>query len=61
MKVEDFNCPKCGKDYKISDFELWEVYDDDGKETCFKCVDCESELIITSTVDSWSFVAEINE
>jgi len=58
--MSDFTCPSCDKEYSISDLELYEVYEEDGKETEFDCV-CGEELIITSTVDSWSFDVEVNE
>lgn len=55
-----FKCPECDKKYSISELELWSAYDEDGKETEFDCSNCGAELIITSTVDSWSFEAEVN-
>jgi hypothetical protein len=46
--VSDFLCPKCGKEYIISDIDLWEVYECEGKETDFTCYGCEYDFIIVS-------------
>ena len=59
--MSDFICIECDHEYSISDLELWEVYKEDGKETYFKCTECEAELVITSIVIGWEFNAELNE
>ena len=59
--MSDFKCPDCGKGHSISDMELWEVYDEEGKETELNCLGCDKDLIITSLVDGWSFLAEARE
>ena len=56
--MSDFQCPKCNEEYTISDLELYAVYDEDGKETDFKCKECDCEMIITSVVTGWEFTAE---
>ncbi|MGB1303996.1 hypothetical protein [Pseudoalteromonas marina] len=56
---DSFECPRCKKQYAVSTLELWEVYAEDGKETEFDCSNCDSELIITSMVEGWSFEAEL--
>ena len=59
--VCDFICTECDHEYLISDIELWEVYEEDGKETEFTCTECEAELVITSSVIEWKLEAELNE
>ena len=59
--MTDFNCPSCKKAYCINDLEMWEVYDECGKETEFKCQSCDTEIKITSVVTGWKFEAEISE
>lgn len=57
---DGFNCPKCDNRFDIGKLELWEVYDEDGKETELDCV-CGAEFIVTSCVNSWSFGTELSE
>lgn len=59
--MADFTCPKCNKEYSISDLELWEVYEDDGKETELTCGACDADMIITSRVTGWEFEATIED
>ena len=59
--IDNFSCPECDKHYSIAELELWEVYKEDGAQTEFDCTGCGAELIINSSVDSWSFDAEVNE
>lgn len=59
--MSDFTCPECEQDHTIADLELWEVYEEDGKETIIECQNCNAELVITSSVTGWSFEAEVNE
>ncbi len=58
---DNFECPECGHNHIIYDIELWEVYEEDGKETEFTCIDCECEFIIRSEILSWSFNTEASE
>lgn len=58
---DSFECPKCKKDYDISELELWAVYESEGKETEFDCTKCGAELIITSEVVSWNFDVMVND
>lgn len=58
-KKPDFCCPKCGHEYSIEDLELWEVYEEDGKETDITCGECDSDMVITSKVTGWRF--EVSE
>ena len=53
-----FVCPECGHEHSISDLELWEVYDEDGKQTDFNCSKCETELLINSRITGWEFDVE---
>ena len=59
--MSDFSCPNCKKEFDINELELWEVYEEDGKETEFSCTSCEAEILITSSVVAWSFEVEIFE
>jgi predicted RNA-binding Zn-ribbon protein involved in translation (DUF1610 family) len=59
--MSDFNCPKCGESYEVGELELWEVYDEDGKETEMTCEECDSDMIITSQVTGWTFSTEERE
>ena len=59
--MSDFTCTECGHEYSISSLELWDAYEQDGKETDFKCTNCEAKLIIKSTVIGWQFEAELSE
>ena len=58
---DKFECPNCGNEHSVSDLELWELYDNDGKETEFDCTKCDSPLIITSHVTDWYFDVEVND
>ena len=58
---DTFTCPECQHEHAIAELELWQVYEADGKETEINCNGCDADLIITSTVDSWSFGCEVNE
>ena len=55
--MSDFECPNCGDEFCIYDLELWEVYEEDGKETEITCSRCDTDIIITSSVVAWSFEA----
>ena len=59
--MSDIECPNCGHTHDIDKHELYEIYDEDGKETELDCVKCGKPLIITSTVDSWTFDVIVNE
>lgn len=57
----NFSCPECGELHDIGRLEMWELYEEDGKETEFDCPDCGAEIIITSVVHEWTFETEIRE
>lgn len=59
--MNTFECPACSKEYDIEEIELWEVYEEDGKQTNFTCHDCDAEMVITSTVIGWDFEAILEE
>jgi len=61
MSTDIFLCPSCGHEHSISDMELWEVYEEDGKETEYECSMCQKEFIITSEVIGWNFETELIE
>ena len=52
-------CPTCGTDHSIADMELWEVYEEDGKETEIECHECEKVIKITSRITGWHFDTEL--
>ena len=58
---ENIYCPKCGHEHNISKMELYQVYDEDGKETEIDCNGCELPIIITSSVTGWSFDVELRD
>lgn len=57
----DFKCPACGEEYEINDLELWEVYEEDGKETELACGACDTDMVITSRVKGWEFEVQLPE
>ena len=59
--MSEIICPECGEEHSISSMELWEVYEEDGKETEMDCHGCEKPLIITSQVTGWHFEVELND
>ena len=59
--MSNFTCPSCCATHNIDRLEMWQLYEEDGKETEFDCPDCGAEIIITSVVNSWSFETEIRE
>ena len=54
---DSFTCPACKKETTIADKELWEVYEEEGKETEITCDGCDQDLIITSQITGWFFEA----
>ena len=58
---DSIKCPKCEKEHEIGEMELWDVYEEDGKETEINCPNCDADLIITSQVIGWSFETELRE
>ncbi len=59
--MSNFICPNCKQDFDVNELELWEVYEEDGKETEFKCDSCDADILITSSIVAWSFDAEFAE
>lgn len=57
---DGFDCPKCEQHFDIGELQLFEVYDEDGKETEFDC-ECGAEFVVTSCINSWSFDTELRE
>ena len=58
---DEIICPKCGHEHSINDMELWEVYEEDGKETELDCHNCSADLVVTSVITGWSFDTELND
>jgi len=50
----DFKCPYCQDEHNVNDLELWEVFEEDGKETEIECQSCEREFIVVSHA-TWRF------
>lgn len=59
--MSGFSCPGCGASYDVIELELFEVYEEDGKETAFDCEACGTSLIVQSSIVEWSFEAVIDE
>ena len=59
--MSDVKCPKCGNEHSIHEMELYEVYDEDGKETKMECHNCGETLVITSRIIGWRYEVEIEE
>lgn len=58
---DSFKCPNCKKEYTIAELELWEVYEEDDKQTEINCPGCNAEIILTSQVTGWHFDAELRD
>jgi len=56
----DFKCPKCNHKYEIAELEMYELYEDN-KETEFNCIECETDIIITSIATGWEFDTELRD
>lgn len=59
--MTDIICPSCQDDLSIESMKLWEVYEEDGRETHVDCPGCGVELIITSIATGWDLQVEANE
>ena len=58
---DGFKCDKCETQYTIAELEMWEVYEEDGKQTEFICNNCDASLTISSSITGWTFEAEADE
>ena len=54
---DGFKCPECKTNHTIAELELWELYSSDDARECIDCPSCQKEIVIYSTVVSWSFKA----
>lgn len=59
--MSEFTCPHCTNILDVNDMELWEVYEEDGKETETDCPECGTTIKIISSIVLWSFEAELPE
>ena len=58
---DTIECPECQNETTIESMELWEVYDDDGKETEFVCDGCGNSVIIISEITGWRFDVQMSD
>ena len=56
---DGFKFPSCKTEFTIAELEMYEVYEEESKQTEFDCTRCQAEIIITSNVTGWSFDTEL--
>ena len=52
-------CPECGYEHSVDELEMYEIYDEDGKETELDCHGCDIPLLITSVISQWQFDIQV--